>query len=329
MQLGSIPQAFPAIAGYLVPEDARGTQAISTGDLTEISPVWYQPTDDGQLAFASREAEQSVAHIEADARAHHVALVPSISNFRDGEWDGSLIHRLISNKQLRETHIAAMVSLVTSHQWAGIDLDYESLAASDRNAYSALTHDLADALHHVQKRLTITVHAKTSEPGDWSGARAQDWRALGESADEVRVMAYDYSTEDSSPGPIAPLRWVESVLRLAISEVPRDKIMLGVATYGYDWVDGSSSQQGEGMQWADVQALAQAHGTSMQWDAASQSPWFTYTDSQGQRHTVWYEDARSLEAKIALASRDNVHGVVIWRLGGEDPAIWKQLTVAR
>jgi spore germination protein len=321
-QVVGTPPTLQAIAGYTVPEDRRGVSTIGNDVLTEISPVWYQPTESGQLVFATDEAEQSISAIEAEAVSHHVAVVPSISNFRGERWDAALIHRIISNPQLRQAHITAIVGLITSQGWSGIDIDYESLAARDRAAYSAFIHDLAVALHQARRRLTITVHAKVAEPGDWSGARAQDWRALGASADEVRVMAYDYSTEDSPPGAIAPLPWVEKVLQLAVSEVPRDKIMLGVPTYGYDWASG---QQAQDLQWTDVQALIQAHGVAVTWDQKSQTPWFTYVDKQGHPHTVWYEDARSMQAKIDLAVRDRVHGIVIWRLGGEDPAIWKQL----
>lgn len=309
------------VAGYAVPEDARGVAAIDKGALTEISPVWCQPTESGQIIYTVGQTEQSSSGIEAQALSHQVAVLPSISNFRNGEWDGALIHRIITNPQVRAAHIRAIVDMVRARQWAGIDLDYESLDAADRAAYSAFVGELSASLHQAQKRLTLTVHAKTAEPGDWSGARAQDWRALGGSADEVRVMAYDYSTEDSSPGAIAPLLWVKSVLQLAISEIPRDKIVLGVATYGYDWTSG---QRGKDVQWTDAEALAQAYDAPVMWDPASQSPWFAYTDSQGHSHTVWYEDARSLAAKIDLAVRNRIGGLTIWRLGGEDPAIWKQ-----
>lgn len=310
------------IAGYMVPEDARGVTAIGNGVLTEISPVWYQPAENGLVVFASRQAQQAATGIENEPLSRHVALVPSISNYRDGEWDGQLIHRIITNPQVRESHIAALVGLATSHQWTGVDIDYESLTATDRSAYSAFISDLAAALHQARKQLAVTVHAKTEEPGDWDGARAQDWHALGASADEIRVMAYDYSTEESPPGAIAPLPWVESVLRLAVSEVPREKLLLGVATYGYDWMRG---QQGQGLQWTDVQAIAQAHAATVMWDATSQSPWFTYTDNQGRPRTVWYENARSLQFKINLVVSYHVNGIVIWRLGGEDPAIWEEL----
>lgn len=313
------------VAGYLAPEDARGVASLSNEPLTEASPVWYQPTDSGGLIFASDEARRSVASVTAAAQARQIALLPSISNYRNRHWDGALIHAIITNPGKRATHIAAIVDLVRVRQWAGIDIDYESLSAADRSAFSAFIRDLGDALHQAGKRLSVTVHAKTSEPGDWSGARAQDWQALGAAADEVRVMAYDYSTEDSSPGAIAPLPWVEDVLKLAVSEIPRDKIILGVPAYGYDWRSG---QSGKGVQWAEAVAIADAHSAPIKWDPTTQSPWFAYTDSQGRPHTVWFEDARSMQTKLALALTYRVGGVAIWRLGGEDPAIWERLRQA-
>jgi spore germination protein len=307
------------VAGYVVPWDSSSIAATATDAVTEVSPVWYQPTANGQIVFASAEAKLSESTVEAQASKRHIAVIPTISNYVDDQWDGGLIHQLISNMRLRAAHITSIVDLVSSHQWAGIDLDYESLGAEDRAAYSLFIHDIAAALHHVHKRLTLTVHAKTAEPGDWSGAEAQDWRALGASADEVRVMAYDYSSDDTAPGPIAPISWVESVLQLAVAEVPREKIVLGLATYGYDW---AGSELGQDVQWSDASSIARAHGVPIKWDPTSQSPWFTYTDSHGTRHTVWFEDAQSLQGKLDLALRYQIGGVVLWRLGGEDPAIW-------
>lgn len=313
------------IAGYVVPWDDRSVAAAGESALTEVSPVWYQPTQSGQLVFASEEAQQSQSQMAAQPSTRRLAIVPTISNFVGNQWDGGLIHRLISDPQLRAAHVAAIVDLGQFSRWAGVDLDYESLAAADRGAYSAFVRDVATALHRVQKKLTLTVHAKTAEPGDWSGARAQDWQALGASADEVRVMAYDYSTESTPPGAIAPVAWVDSVLQLAVAEVPRAKILLGLPTYGYDWTNG---EPGQDLQWAEAEALAKARGAAVQWDPTSQSPWFAYTDDQGRRHVVWYENARSLKAKLELATRYHVGGVVVWRLGGEDPGIWALLRQA-
>lgn len=320
------PSSYPyaalhIVAGYVATWDARSVSA-SENTLTEVSPVWYEPTESGQIDFASPDAKQSQAAIVAQASSHHVAIMPTISNYVGSKWDGKLIHQLISDPQKRASHLAAIADLARSGPWAGIDLDYESLATADRAGYSAFIRDAATALHQIQKKLTLTVHAKTSEPGDWSGARAQDWQALGASADEVRVMAYDYSTGDSQPGPIAPVAWVENVLQLAVAEVPHDKIVLGLATYGYDWTSG---EQGQDVQWADAEAIAQARGVPVMWDPTTQSPWFAYTDDQGNSHTVWFENERSLKAILDLAVRYHVGGVVLWQMGGEDPAIWNLL----
>ena len=324
-QQSQAPFTLNTVAGYVVPWDSRSIVAVGRDELTEVSPVWYQPTEGGQIVFASRQAQRSQSSVETQTSSHGSAIVPTISNFRNGRWDGELIHHIITDPQTRAAHIAAIMDVIQSRGWAGIDLDYESLQASDREAYSAFIRELAITLHRAQKRLTLTVHAKTAEPGDWSGAHAQDWRALGKSADEVRVMAYDYSTENSSPGPIAPLTWVRSVLKLAVSEVPREKIVLGVATYGYDWPGG---QEGHDVQWADAEAIARDRTAAVMWDPTSQSPWFSYADDQGHPHTVWYENARSLHAKLDLARQYRVAGVFIWRLGGEDPAVWEAIRQA-
>ena len=188
-QTGASAFTLFTVAGYTVPEDARGVAAIGNGALTEVSPVWYQPTESGGLIFASRQAERSAAAITTAAQSDHVALIPSISNYRAGQWDSALIHQIISDPQTRAAHITTIVDMTKSHQWAGIDIDYESLSAADRSGFSAFIGELGSALRQAGKRLTVTVHAKTSEPGDWSGARAQDWKALGAAAGEVRVMA--------------------------------------------------------------------------------------------------------------------------------------------
>ena len=310
------------VAGYVVPWDRRSDPAVGARVLDEVSPVWFQPTESGTVEYASEQARAS----DANFGAAGLPVMPSISNFRGGAWDGELVAGLVSDPQRRSAHVAAIVALVHSHGWSGVDIDYESLPASSRTDFSAFLTELAHALHAVPARLSVTVHAKTVEPGGWPGAQAQDWHAIGAAADEVRVMAYDYSHSASPPGPIAPPSWVDMVLTLAAKSVPLDKITLGLATYGYDWIDDAN---GTPMQWVDVQAVAQTRGAPLEWDDHTSSPWLRYTDEQGRGHTVWYEDARSLDAKLDIARHHNVRRVVLWRLGGEDPSVWAVLHAAR
>jgi spore germination protein YaaH len=135
-------------------------------------------------------------------------------------------------------------------------------------------------------------------------------------------MAYDHATEQTAPGPIAPLPWVEQVLQLAIEEIPREKILLGLGAYGYDWTSGHT---GTSLQWADAETIAHDYAVAAAWDTSSSSPWFTYVNSQNRSQTVWFENARSLQTKIDRARTHHIAGVFVWRLGGEDPALWDAL----
>lgn len=324
----SMPMTKITVAGYTVPWDKRSTVADGRGVLSIASPQWYVPTTSGQLRLLDGVSDQDVRAIEDTAAAAHVVLMPSITDYT-GRWNGALISHILSNANMRAAHIATIIQTVRAHGWAGVDLDYESLPELDRNAYSAFVSDLADALHQAHARLSLTVHAKTSEPGDWYGARAENWHALGASADEVRIMAYDYTTLGDPPGPIAPVHWVEHVLALATQEIPRKKIMLGLPMYGYDWVTGQqqskAAMNNQDLRWADVTALAQAHHATIQWDTTAQEPWFHYVDDQGRQHTVWYENARSMQTKLHQGIQAGIGGVFLWRLGGEDPAVWPAL----
>jgi spore germination protein YaaH len=312
------PAARAEVAAYLVAWDPRSRVPATGGVLTEANPVWFRPAADGALVPTADPA--AVARVESDAAARGVAVAPSIANVEDGRWQGDLVAAIVADPGRRSAHVAAIVDLVRARHWPGIDIDYESLPAGARAAYSAFVAELAAALHRVPATLSVTVHAKTAEPGDWAGARAQDWHAIGAAADEVRVMAYDYSQEDSPPGPIAPPDWVGRVLKLATASIPAGRVVLGVPTYGYDWTAGAGAVP---VQWADATATARAHGVTPARDATE--PWYAYVDSRGRHHTVWYEDARSLAAKLAVAKRYGVTRLVLWRLGGEDPAIWSTL----
>jgi spore germination protein len=158
--------------------------------------------------------------------------------------------------------------------------------------------------------------ARTADESD-ARTLAYPYPLIGRIADEVRVMAYDHSYSTSTPGSVAPLSWVEAVVSYAVDRIPRARLMLGLAIYGYDWTETSGQDIGG----ADAARLAARYGLQPRWDGATASWTFVY-EQDGQRHTVWYEDARSIEAKQQVAIRNRLRGLGIWRIGGEDPQLW-------
>jgi spore germination protein YaaH len=151
--------------------------------------------------------------------------------------------------------------------------------------------------------------------------RAQDLVSLGKSADQVRVMAYDLHWPTSEPGPVASAPWVAEVLAYARRVVPAGRLMLGLPCYGYDWAGGV----GRPVSWTEAQRLSQIPGAVRRWDDASATTHLTYTDAGGVAHDVWFEDARSLSAKLELARQGGVDGVFLWLYGPEDPSVWDHL----
>lgn len=273
----------------------------------QVLPFWYEMRSANEIAPYHGAGDQAV--IDA-ARAGGVAILPTITN----DFDPARVHEMLATDQGINEHVAALTALAAPYD--GIDVDYESLFAADRARFTLFVQRLATSLHASGKLLSMTVHPKTSEPGNWDGPQAQNWAAIGAVSDRVRIMAYDYHWATSTAGPVAPATWVREVATFAVSQIPAAKVNLGMPLYGYDWV-GSS---GEGLVWKDVEARRLQRGASIQ-RSADGEPSFSYS-AGGVAHTVWYSDAGSTAPKLQIASDLGLSGVTFWRLGGEDPAVW-------
>ncbi len=320
----------PIIAAWM-PTSWDATNALASfhdhiSQISEVSPFWYSVDQDGTL---DPYAGARDANLVQFAHRHSTLVIPTVSN----GFDPDTVHRILNDPSLRALHISALAKEIRRYGYDGIDIDYENLYAGDRDAFSTFIAELASKVHQLpgHKMLTIAVHAKRSEPGTWNGAQAQDWRALGSAVDEFRVMTYDYcwsmgceGSWGSPPGPIAPTWWVNEVIRFAITQVPSDKVMMGVHFYGYDW---DASGVGNPLTWLDVQSLRASYGVAVHWWATDsegrpvEEHWFSYGDGHG----VVFADHDSVRARWRLARSLGIRGVAIWRLGSEDPQNWQAM----
>lgn len=297
------------------------------GRLEALSPFWLHPLPDGSVTGYPTDPERrnakSLAQCESIIRAvcreRGVKLLPALGEAPDRYGKG-LARAIIRDPARRQAHVAAVVEWVVAHGYDGLDLDYEVLTAGDRPVFSRFVAELAAALHARAKRLTLAVHAKTAEPGDWDGSRAQDWAALGKVVDRLRIMAYDHHEDSGPPGPIAPLPWFEDVLDHARALVPREKIEMGVPSYGYDWAPNGAEE----VTALGAPLLAARRKAPLAWELLPAQWRFAY-DRDGVVHQVWYEDSRSLPAKLALVRAAGIAGIALWRLGAEDQGFWAEL----
>jgi spore germination protein YaaH len=289
----------------------------------EVSPWIYGLSPEGAIApqYAPQDAETVSADL-ARLRAAGLPLVPGLANVTEDEFSHQPISGILADPARRAAHVAEIAELVTREDYAGIDIDYEELLSTDREAFTALVAELSAALHPNRRRLSVALFAKDSDAGYDERNLAQDYAAIGAAADEVRLMAYDYHWPGSPPGPLAPIGWVRDVLAYATTRVEPDTILLGVGLYGYDWSGGHGSP----ISWRQAADLAATHDAAVRLEAESHAPTFSYTDASGNGHEVWFENAASARAKVRAAFSAGIGGVFFWMPGKPDPDIWPALS---
>jgi spore germination protein YaaH len=317
----TIGYELPVVVGavpYWDEEEARRTIENQASQLDVASPWSYAVTATGKVELQPDLKEAGEA--ELTARLHELGLkvIPTIANTSAGLWDTKTVSKVIRSSTLRQAHVAAIVALIQDKGLDGIQIDYEDLPAEDRNSFSAFVTELGEAVHAINKLLYVTVHVKEDDAGYDDRNKAQDYAAIGKAADLVCLMAYDWHWSTGPAGPIAPYDWIDRVLRYSVTQIPPNKILLGVGLFGYDWVGSTATN----LTWRQVVALAAAHPADEKWDVGAQSPHFSYS-VDGVDHEVWYENGRSAMEKFDLARRYRLGGVELWRLGGEDPAVWE------
>ncbi len=315
--VAGVSQVMGAIP-YWDQSDALASLRANPGAVGVASPWSYAADSDGSVILQPHLTAAHERDLTKQLKALGVQVVPTIANTKNGLWDTNVVTGLIADPALRRTHVQAITALVIDNDYDGIQIDYENLGAAQRNDFIQFLTDLAESLHSKDKQLWVTVHPKETDAGYDQRNRAQDYTRIGEIADKVTLMAYDWHWETSPPGPVAPYPWVERVVAFAVTEIPREKLMLGLGLFGYDWGTGTAAS----LTWGQVGDQARQHPADELWDVASQSPHLTY-QLDGVTHQVWYENARSIDLKASLAKKYGLGGLALWRLGREDPSIWR------
>ena len=286
--------------------------------IDDVSPFWY--TSDGSGRLYGRHDDELVRL----AQANNVRVIPSIHNVTNNP--GAVI-TLLTDPQRRSLHIQTIVDTVMARGYDGIDIDYESLPASVRAGYSAFIRELAAELHARDKLLTVAVHAKDSDYGGLGGF--QDWVEIGQHVDQLRIMTYDYHWRGSSPGPVAPAYWVQSVAEYARSVVDPSKVLIGVHFYGYDW---PPSGPATARPWRIFEDIINEQGSTVNFVERNalgrvEESTFSYRSAQGLR-TVWFMTRTGLLLKMRTIQENDLAGIAIWQLGYERADYWEAIREA-
>lgn len=287
--------------------------------LDEVSFFWYTFDANGKVVTSGKK-DLSIKEAAQKNGAKAYALV---HNMKGGLFDPNLVHQVLANSSVRSTLVNSLVNLTINEKWDGIAMDIEKAPPGDRNSYTAFLEELHKALKAKDKVLNVSIPAKYIDyPSDlWSGA--YDYAAIGKASDQVVLMTYDEHGLGTTQGPIASHAWVNRVISYAVGKIPKEKIVMGLPVYSFDWGSNKPTIP-DYLSYAQSADRAKKHGVEVLFDEENKVPHFQYT-ADGVRHEVYLENAKSLQPKMEYAKEQKLHGVAIWRIGMEDPAIWDSL----
>lgn len=323
-------QSQKVVLGFYVGDEYTIPSSLATlqqqkDTITSISPFWYRldQFNPGELEQYGNDTPQEIKQVLKLAKENNIENYALVHNLLYGKSSISrdVLHAALADPGTRWKLVMNIFNLLKENGFSGVCVDIEDMHAWDRQLYNQFLAELSAQLKPAGYKIIASVCAKTTDQtiGGWGDNF--DFTEVGRYADMVAVMAYDEHTAGSQAGPIASHTYVERVIKYALSKLPADKLLLGVAGYGFDWNYGLGSSRYISYQLA--METAKKYNKSIQWDNTGQAPYFNYTDNYGNWHSVYFENSSSLAFKLDAVNKYNLKGIALWRLGMEDPDCWR------
>ncbi|MGE5582582.1 MAG: LysM peptidoglycan-binding domain-containing protein [Bacillota bacterium] len=237
----------------------------------------------------------------------------AITNWGQTGFESELARTIMGNATVKASTINNLLSLINQYGFAGVNVDFENMYAEDRQLFNDFLSDIVNALKPQGFLTTVAVAAKFSDQPTQSWVGTFEYGTIGRIVDIVFLMDYEWGWIGGPPQAIAPINLVRRALSYAVTQIPRAKIIQGEPFYGYDWpLPHTPEKLAVPVNLIEVYDLAYRHNARINYDNTAEAPWFRYTDGQGVTHEVWFEDARSFEAKYRTTKEFDVRGAGWW-----------------
>ncbi|MCU7377561.1 glycosyl hydrolase family 18 protein [Clostridiales Family XIII bacterium ASD5510] len=299
------------VNGYAYPSIGPETLQAWLPDLTFVSTFSYGFTADGQLIDLM---DENIIRAAQPAGVQSLMVLTPLDS--QGAFNNQLAKALLENPQAQDQLIDNILDNIRTKGMFGVDFDFEYVLAENRDQYTELVRKARQRLNAAGYLVTVALAPKTSADQPGLLYQGHDYRGMGQAANFILTMTYEWGYTYGPPMAVAPLNQVRRVLDYAVSEVPPDQLLMGIPNYGYDWtlpfVQGES--RAEKISNDEAIARAERYGVEIFFDEQAQSPYYYYTDENGADHVVWFEDERSMQAKLALVSEYGLAGVSYWNI---------------
>ncbi|MRN56641.1 glycoside hydrolase family 18 protein [Paenibacillus monticola] len=323
------PKRTAEVNAYIEPRGDEVSQSLKNAaeeaapELTYLAPFSFQIQRDGSLKAPPLDNLASITG------QNQVTLMMVVTNLENAQFSSELGSIILNDQVVQNRLLENIISQAKQLNFRDIHFDMEFLKPADREAYNTFLRKAADRIHQEGFLLSTALAPKTSATQVGAWYEAHDYKVHGEVADFVIIMTYEWGYSGGPPMAVSPIGPVRQVLEYAISEIPAAKIMMGQNLYGYDWtlpfVAGGAYARALSPQAAID--LARNRNAAIQYDYKDQAPHFDYWDDAGKQHKVWFEDARSIQAKFDLIKELGLRGISYWKLGLPFPQNWLLIQV--
>ena len=233
----------------------------------------------------------------------------------DGNFNNVLITSVVNSQAAKDNLLNNLLATVQDKNFQGVDIDFEYIRPEDRIPFADFVADVRNFLSPYGYHVSVALAPKTSDTQAGLLYEGKDYGLLGEAADSVLLMTYEWGYTYGPPMAVAPVDKVRQVVEYAVTRIEPSKIDLGIPNYGYDWtlpfVQGSSRATTVSNQ--EAVRIAIEADVPIQFDEVAMSPFFRY-EKDGQLHEVWFEDVRSYQAKFSLLPEFGLRGMGYWQI---------------
>lgn len=307
------------VDGYAYPNIDLGLLDSTLPFLSSLTIFGYGFTDEGELIPINDDV------LLARASTFGVTPILLLSTVTEqGQFDSDHATKMLQNPAVWQVLTDNLIEVMQRKGYRGVNVDFEFVQPSAAADYAAFMRYITERMNAYGWTVTVDLAPKTSREQTGLLYEAHDYAALGAAANSVLLMTYEWGYTYGPPMAVAPIGEVRRVLNYGLTEIPAEKIYLGIPNYAYDWTlpfeRGITAAETLG----NLQAVqrAAAVGASILYDETAQAPMFSYVDPNGKEHVVWFEDARSIEQKLRLVAQNGLLGTGYWNIMRPFPQNW-------
>lgn len=279
--------------------------------LNYLTPFTYGITNDGNLIDLDDEEL-----ISASLNYGVLPLMHLSTLTEDGGFSNELASIVLTDENIQNRLIDQIINNMRSKGYRGLDIDFEFVYPEESTLYADFVRKLRETLNPLGYEVVVALAPKTSDNQQGLLYQGHNYELLGEAANSVLLMTYEWGYTYGPPLAVAPINNVRQVVDYALTRIPAEKIFLGIPNYGYDWTLPYVKGESRADSISNVEAIEIAfrNNASIEYDEVSQAPWFRYVDENGKEHEVWFEDVRSMQQKFNLIKEKNLKGAGYWNL---------------